>query len=39
MLRNGAKVFRPGSWTGLWEMGARLRRLALRRLGIVARGV
>jgi len=26
MLRNSAKVFRPGSWTGLWEMGARLRR-------------
>jgi len=26
MLRNSAKIFPPESWTGLWEMGARLRR-------------
>ena len=39
MLRNSAKVFSPGYWTGLWEMGARLRRPGLCRLGIVERGV
>jgi hypothetical protein len=32
MLRNSAKVFRPGSWTGLWEMGARLRRLGVAQI-------